>query len=79
MVWLNNNKNHKTKSCLPAVALTVVLLKGSAKLGVLPSNILLVLKKIENKSIAYSLAKFGCVDHQSIHCNALKTCGVKKH
>ena len=49
--------NHKAKSLLPAVALTVVLLNGSAKLGVLPSSILLVLKRIENKSISYSLAK----------------------
>ena len=71
--------NHKTKSLLPAVAFIVVLLNGSAKLGVLPSNVLLVLKKIENKSIVYSLAKFGRVDHQSLYCNALKKCGVKKH
>ena len=71
--------NHKTKSLLPALALTTVLLKGSSKFGVLPSNILLVLKKIENKSIAYSLAKFDNDDHQSLRCDALKTCGVKKH
>ena len=68
----------KTKSLLPAVALTTVLLKGSAKLGVLPSNILLVLKKIENKSIAYSLAKFGHVDHQSLHCNAFGSMWCEK-
>ena len=54
------------------MALTVVLLKGSAKLVVLPSNILLVLKKIKTKNIAYILAKFGRVDHQSLHCNAFE-------
>ena len=54
------------------MALTVVLLKGSAKLGVLPSNILLVLKKIENKSIAYSLAKFGRVDQGSYRQDCVK-------
>ena len=56
----------------------MVLLKGSAKLGVLPSNILLVLKKIENKSIAYSLAKFGSVGHQSIHCSAFESMWCEK-
>ena len=53
-------KQHTTpkKSHLPALALTTVLLKGSAKLGVLPSSILLVLKKRkENESIAYSVAE----------------------
>ena len=60
------------------MALTVVLLKGSAKFGVLPSNILLVLKKIESKSIAYSLAKFGRVDHQSLHCNAFESMCCEK-
>ena len=55
------------------MALTVVLLKGSAKLGVLPRSILLVLKKIKTKNIAYILAKFGGVDHQSLHCNAFKS------
>ena len=65
--------NHKTKSLKPALALTVVLLKGSAKLGVLPSNSLLVLRKIENKSIAYILAKFCHVDHQSLHCDAFES------
>ena len=68
----------KTKSCLLAVALTVVLLKGSAKLGVLPSSILLVLKKIKNKSISYSLAKFSRVDHQSLHCYAFESMWCEK-
>ena len=60
------------------MALTVVLLKGSAKLGVLPSNILLVLNKIENISIAYSLAKFGRVDHHSLHCTAFESMWCEK-
>ena len=73
MVWLKSLK----QNLLPAVALTVVLLNGSAKLGVLPSSILLVLKRIENKSISYSLAKFGHIDHQSLLCNAFESMWCK--
>ena len=45
----------KTKSLLPAVALTVVLLKGSAKLGVLPNSILLVLKKKQKIKVFHTV------------------------
>ena len=68
----------KTKFLLPAVALTTVLLKGLAKLGVLPNSILLVLKKMKTKNIAYILAKFGSVDHQSLHCNAFESMRCEK-
>ena len=60
------------------MALTVVLLKGSAKLGVLPNNILLVLKRIKNKSNAYILAKFGGSDHQSLYCDAFESMWCEK-